>query len=440
MRSDLTPPLYGRLRLRDRRRPEQAHRPYRPAPDRPAAPGMPDEPGPVGDDLADWLSEAVTPRVAALAGPVFDPSGAGGPRMSERIRCCLRIALGALAADRGPTDHEYAELLAIGRALAEAGDPPPSLVGMHSVLLLGHSESLRLCHCDTRVAASAGHLGAGGRRVLEISEQLTTGIGEGYADERFARRGGAERLRPVDALAALITGSVDSWQQAYLTRVVREGRLNDVFPAVLAVGEGSARERPGSAAAVRFARGGEGVVARVQPPGGAPHTLVLGPADGLPDLRAWVTRSMAGPVVLSRAVGLDEAPARYRATLDLLPLCSRAEPAERVVDARRLLWHKMLASQRTEFVGDYVDEVIGPLLRLPETQRAPLMETLEALDRHGGSVRAAAEDLFVHEKTIRYRIRRIESLTGLNALSRPDWPALHRAVQLTALFPAVVAP
>ncbi|WP_236651981.1 PucR family transcriptional regulator [Streptacidiphilus neutrinimicus] len=62
--------------------------------------------------------------------------------------------------------------------------------------------------------------------------------------------------------------------------------------------------------------------------------------------------------------------------------------------------------------------VLGPVLDLPPLDRRRLMETLEHWFAAGGVAAEAAQRLFVHPNTVRYRLRRIEELTG-RSLSDP---------------------
>ncbi len=383
------------------------------------------------------LAEAVAPRVAALAGALFDRDRPSGPELVERAARCLALALAACVQDRPLTDRDSAELALIGRQLAESGGRSPSLVGMHSVLLLGHSEALRQCQYNAVDPHFAARLEAGAERLLTISEAMTADIAAGWAAGTGARGAGAGGRCPVEALCALVTEPMNTWRQPYLLRMVRDGGLDTIFPAVLAVAGRAPRGWRGGASIVRFGRRVEGLVAVV---GEDEHALMLCPADGIDAFRSWIRRSVDGPVVLTRAVGLEEVADRYRSTLDVLPLSGAGMAAESMTDARHLLWHRMLASQRTGLVTEYIDEVIGPVLRLPAGQRDDLLETLTALERHSGSVRAAADSLAVHEKTVRHRLHRVEALTGLNALNRTDWPPLNQAVQLAAMFPVTGDP
>lgn len=63
-------------------------------------------------------------------------------------------------------------------------------------------------------------------------------------------------------------------------------------------------------------------------------------------------------------------------------------------------------------------EVLGPVLGLPSEDRAMLLETLYAYLDLGGSAERAAEILYCHPNTVRYRLRRLQELTG-RSLSDP---------------------
>jgi hypothetical protein len=64
------------------------------------------------------------------------------------------------------------------------------------------------------------------------------------------------------------------------------------------------------------------------------------------------------------------------------------------------------------------DEVLGPVLGLPPEDRTMLLETLSAYLDHAGSAERAAEVLYCHPNTVRYRLRRLQEMTG-RSLSEP---------------------
>lgn len=59
-----------------------------------------------------------------------------------------------------------------------------------------------------------------------------------------------------------------------------------------------------------------------------------------------------------------------------------------------------------------VGVVLRPVLDLPVAERARLLQTLEHWFAAAGSATEAARTLFVHPNTVRYRLRRVEELTG----------------------------
>ncbi|MFE1441452.1 PucR family transcriptional regulator [Streptomyces sp. NPDC058739] len=72
----------------------------------------------------------------------------------------------------------------------------------------------------------------------------------------------------------------------------------------------------------------------------------------------------------------------------------------------------MLVAAAPAEAAQLVETVLGPVLTLPAAERARLLETLEHWFAAAGSAAEAAGSLFVHPNTVRYRLRRVEELTG----------------------------
>lgn len=70
-------------------------------------------------------------------------------------------------------------------------------------------------------------------------------------------------------------------------------------------------------------------------------------------------------------------------------------------------------------VTRFVDDVIGRLL-VDEEPIAELLRTLEAFFDTGRSVRLSSERLGVHENTVRYRLARVQAITGLDVAADAD--------------------
>jgi sugar diacid utilization regulator len=66
------------------------------------------------------------------------------------------------------------------------------------------------------------------------------------------------------------------------------------------------------------------------------------------------------------------------------------------------------------------DAVLAPLVAYDSDRRSELIRTLDVFLSHNGSWHAAAVELAVHVNTIRYRLTRIEELTGRNLDSMAD--------------------
>jgi sugar diacid utilization regulator/putative methionine-R-sulfoxide reductase with GAF domain len=79
----------------------------------------------------------------------------------------------------------------------------------------------------------------------------------------------------------------------------------------------------------------------------------------------------------------------------------------------------LLGSGNDPDLQTFIDEVTGPLVAYDRENDGSLIATLRAFFDADCSQRVAAERLFVHHKTLRYRLERIRRLTGLD-LSRHE--------------------
>nr|WP_246319640.1 helix-turn-helix domain-containing protein [Nocardioides kongjuensis] len=73
-------------------------------------------------------------------------------------------------------------------------------------------------------------------------------------------------------------------------------------------------------------------------------------------------------------------------------------------------------------------------MALPEDDRAVVFATARAWLAAGGSTSTAARELHVHRNTVRYRIRRLEEITGRD-LARPvDAAELYVALECVRIL------
>jgi purine catabolism regulator len=89
----------------------------------------------------------------------------------------------------------------------------------------------------------------------------------------------------------------------------------------------------------------------------------------------------------------------------------------------------LLSLQDDDALRLYCDSVLGPLEDGSGDYGDELLRSLEAFIEHNGQWEKAARELYCHRHTLRYRIRRVEELTGRNLSSARDriefWLALR---------------
>ncbi|WP_160050258.1 PucR family transcriptional regulator [Nocardiopsis sp. FR4] len=96
------------------------------------------------------------------------------------------------------------------------------------------------------------------------------------------------------------------------------------------------------------------------------------------------------------------------------------------IDSHELL----LASVPEEVQSSYRDRLLGPLLAYDRDHRSELVQTLEQFLAHSGSWQRCAASMHVHVNTLRYRIGRVEELTGRDLSSLEHRVDLFLALKL----------
>ena len=89
----------------------------------------------------------------------------------------------------------------------------------------------------------------------------------------------------------------------------------------------------------------------------------------------------------------------------------------------------LLSLQDDEALRLFCDSILGPIEASEGPYGGELMRSLEAFIEENGQWERAARRLYCHRHTLRYRIRRVEELTGRNLGSARDriefWLALR---------------
>jgi DNA-binding PucR family transcriptional regulator len=80
----------------------------------------------------------------------------------------------------------------------------------------------------------------------------------------------------------------------------------------------------------------------------------------------------------------------------------------------------LLASDSDPNLWAFVEDVIGPVVEHDRAHDGELIKTLRAYFAADCSQQEAAKQLYVHHKTLRYRLDRIEALTSLDLRRHDD--------------------
>ena len=136
-------------------------------------------------------------------------------------------------------------------------------------------------------------------------------------------------------------------------------------------------------------------------------------ATQLADALAELTEARVGVSAPFRGLG-DAPEARRQARL----AAGAAAPASREVvrfDEQPLA---VLLAGAPDQATLLTDTVLGPVLALPADDREVLLSTAHSWLANDGSTSTAARELHLHRNTVRYRLRRLEALTGRD-LAKP---------------------
>ena len=146
-------------------------------------------------------------------------------------------------------------------------------------------------------------------------------------------------------------------------------------------------------------------------------------ADRWPGLRLRWAVSTPGHDVLELPRALNEA----RAAMDA---ARRLGTAEACFYDELGVVRLLVGGHEDPDLEKFVAGVTQPLLDYDASHDGALLATLRAFFQADCSQRAAAERLFIHHKTLRYRLEQIRSLTGLDLSRHSDRVRADLALQL----------
>jgi hypothetical protein len=109
----------------------------------------------------------------------------------------------------------------------------------------------------------------------------------------------------------------------------------------------------------------------------------------------------------------------------------RGPAAVAVVTSDEVASHELLlATVPSSVLRSFRERLLGPLLAYDDRHRAELLPTLREFLACSGSPNACAATMYVHVNTVRYRIRRIEELTGRDLSRLNDQVDFFLALQI----------
>ncbi len=264
--------------------------------------------------------------------------------------------------------------------------------------------------------------------IVAYSRDVAFAAAEVYARAAEARGAWDARLEAL-VVDAVIRGDADE------SVVSRASTLGWSSPSGIAVLIGDAPEDPVAAIeAIRQTAGRHGLDILAAPQGDRLVVVIGGDLGDMPDLVQrcgdFVDQFGPGHVVVGPIVDdLVEAARSARAALSGMRAARAWPEAPRPVASADLLPERALAgdghARRT-----LATEVYQPLAEAG----GDLLETLVAILDQGGSIEATARELFIHPNTVRYRLKRIQEVTGYAPGDPRDAYVLQLALTLGRLL------
>ena len=322
----------------------------------------------------------------------------------------MRFLVKAIAAPHAPLDLSAPE--ATGRRRAQQGAPLPEVLQCYRICFATLWDALIEHTRGSRPPAAADPLLAAASMILQLTDQHALALTEAYR-AATAELLLAQQQRRSALVEALLTGhpipDAGPWEAAALLGLPPDGQL----VVVAADARGLAEE---SLPGIERRLGAQGIVSgwRLTP------AQQLGVVSLHPDQRDTVLRVL-GEAAQSRT-GVSPP---YRSLADTPRALHLAQAALASLPPGRAEVRTFSASPLAALMVCEPDEarrlaeqVLGTVLGLPPEDRTTLLDTLNAYLDHAGSAEQAADVLYCHPNTVRYRLRRLQELTG-RSLSDP---------------------
>ncbi len=375
----------------------------------------------------DELVDRLTDRIAAEIDLYGSDAVIARAELRRSVEDNFTFMLGQMSASDDP---DLGPPRRTGRRRAREGVPLPELLRAYRLGFAFLWEELLTqarATGDTAVRA----LTDTAAMIMVCSDEYAIALTEAYREAVADRLVTTDRHRSA-LVEALVTGGVSdhgpAWEVAKLLDLPYEGS----FVAVVAENTALGTE-PLAGAEARLAPHDVASAWRLQPDeqvgvvslGRRPVDLVMGVLGELAAARVGVSPTFSTVDHTPRAVRLA------RIAMQNLPV---GAPGTAQFDDSPL---GMLVAADPAVAREVVQRVFGRLLALDAEDRSVLVATVEAWLSAGGSATAAGQALFCHPNTVRYRLRRVEELTGRSVDAPRAAAELTVALQALRVFPAL---
>ncbi|WP_194899427.1 PucR family transcriptional regulator [Catenulispora pinisilvae] len=353
-----------------------------------------------------------------------DGSVVDGPELRRSVEENLRFLIAAIG-QPAAVPLDLAAPSATGRRRAHQGAPLPEVLQCYRLVFTTLWDALLAHTGDHRRPAAAEALLAAAGRIFQLTDQHAIALTEAYraATAELMRARQARRSALVEALLTGYPGpEAAPWEAAEFLGLHRDGVLVVVAADTRGLAEASLPD-------VEKRLEDQGIVSgwRLTP---AQQLGVVSLQEDRYDKMLTVLRATArARTGLSPAfASVHDTPRALRLAQAALAGLPTGRAQVREFDPSPLAALMVYESDERRRL---TTKVLGPVLGLPTDDRATLLETLNAYLDNAGSAERAAEVLHCHANTVRYRLRRIQELTG-RSLADP-----HGVAELAAAAFAV---
>jgi sugar diacid utilization regulator len=161
----------------------------------------------------------------------------------------------------------------------------------------------------------------------------------------------------------------------------------------------------------------------------------------LSDLRSAVAGRSSGPVLAGAGspVPVDQIAQGIREARYALQVC-RTEGRHQAEFADLGTYQLLLSLQDPDALRTFADSVLAAVDGYDDRHGGDLLSSLRAFLERNARWEAAAAELYVHRHTLRYRMRKVEELTGRNLSSARDRMEFFLAIRARDLLASAEAP